>query len=907
MAAALATFRSMAVAETTLPDRLTEALRRPRGARFYRVALQVNPFDYLRRHSKATAYATEAEYNDAVVAACVEHEIQAIAVTDHFRISSSVGLAAAAGAAGIVVFPGFEAVSKEGVHFLCLFDPARPHREIERIIGECGVLEDRTESPVGKLDAEELLAKAKEWNAVFVAAHATSPQGGLLRKLSGQSRARVWRSPLLQAIAIPGPVSDLPQDLRAIVRCEGEYGREYEIAVVNARDVSVPEDLARPDTWCWIKMTEVTIDGLRQAVLDPSSRVRLTSDPVPDEHTEFVALAWEGGFLDDQMIHFSENLNVLIGGRGTGKSTVVESLRYVLGLEPLGDEARRLHEGIVRSVLQSGTKVSLLVCSRRPGESWYVIERTVPNPPVVRDGNGDVVDVQPLEILRGTEIFGQHEISELTKSEERLTRLLDRFVEQDDSLERRKTAIRRELVRTRRQLVDAIQDLGGVNERLSALPGLEDTLKRYRAAGVEERLREQSLLVREERVLTTAEERLAELRETLDTFERDLTVDLAFLSGRALEELPAKDVLSSLTQSFGAFNSAVAAAAGSLRSEAAELEQAITRVRRQWSAREREVTAAYEKILRDLQKERVDGDEFIRLRRRIEELQPLREREQLVQRSIDELEQRRRNLLAEWDDLRTSEYQALQRAAKRVSKALERRIRVTVRFSGDRSPLAALLKKRISGRFSETVDALVQQQDLSLRELATLARSGRDVLAKRYKLAPAQAEKLATAPAEVLMELEELDLPPTTQIELNVAAEGERARWQPLGDLSTGQKATAVLLLLLHESSAPLVIDQPEDDLDNRFITEGIVPRMREEKRRRQFVFSTHNANIPVLGDAELIAGLSATGEGGEPGHAEIPDEYVGSIDSEPVRELVEELLEGGREAFEMRRRKYGF
>ena len=106
------------------------------------------------------------------------------------------------------------------------------------------------------------------------------------------------------------------------------------------------------------------------------------------------------------------------------------------------------------------------------------------------------------------------------------------------------------------------------------------------------------------------------------------------------------------------------------------------------------------------------------------------------------------------------------------------------------------------------------------------------------------------------MLVEELDLPPTTKIELNVAAEGQTPVWQALEELSTGQKATAVLLLLLLESEAPLVVDQPEDDLDNRFITEGIVPKMREEKRRRQFVFSTHNANIPVLGDAELIVGL---------------------------------------------------
>jgi len=90
------------------------------------------------------------------------------------------------------------------------------------------------------------------------------------------------------------------------------------------------------------------------------------------------------------------------------------------------------------------------------------------------------------------------------------------------------------------------------------------------------------------------------------------------------------------------------------------------------------------------------------------------------------------------------------------------------------------------------------------------------------------------------------------------------------------------------------------------FITEGVVPIMRQEKRRRQFVFSTHNANIPVLGDAELILGLAATGEARQ-GHAKIAPQHMGSIDSKPVCELVEEILEGGKDAFEMRRSKYGF
>ena len=156
------------------------------------------------------------------------------------------------------------------------------------------------------------------------------------------------------------------------------------------------------------------------------------------------------------------------------------------------------------------------------------------------------------------------------------------------------------------------------------------------------------------------------------------------------------------------------------------------------------------------------------------------------------------------------------------------------------------------------------------------------------------------------MQIEELDLPASTQIELNVAADGTAPIWQELGALSTGQKATAVLLLLLLESRAPLVVDQPEDDLDNRFITEGVVPKMREGKRRRQFLFTTHNANIPVLGDAELIVGLTAAGEAAE-GKAVTSANRMGSIDIDEVREFVEEVLEGGREAFEMRRLKYGF
>ena len=226
-------------------------------------------------------------------------------------------------------------------------------------------------------------------------------------------------------------------------------------------------------------------------------------------------------------------------------------------------------------------------------------------------------------------------------------------------------------------------------------------------------------------------------------------------------------------------------------------------------------------------------------------------------------------------------------------------------MAGNRRSLEPVLRE-VGGNLAAALERLREQDQLSLPEIAQYCREGKESLMENYGFPSGPAERIAGASIDLFMRLEELELPVTTRIELNTAAEGAPAAWQALEALSTGLKATAVLLLLLLESEAPLVVDQPEDDLDNCFITEGVVPIMRREKRRRQFVFSTHNANIPVLSDAEQILGLNASSEAKE-GQARIARQHMGSIDSPSVRELVEEILEGGKDAFEMRRSKHGF
>ena len=890
-------------------DPIRAALKLPGGARFYRCALQVNPFEYLETHNKQTDFEDEDEYNEAIVQACLDNDIEVIAVTDHYRIQTASSLMRAARKADIHVFPGFEAVTKEGVHLLCLFDDDKDSGTLERAIGACGVHDVTADSPVGCLDVTELLEEVQKpkWGALCLAAHVAAKLGGLLMKLSGQSRGNAWKSEHLLACSLPGPADEAPENLKHILaNKDPEHKREHPVAILNAQDVCSPQDLLKPGATTWIKMSTLSIEGLRQAFLDPQSRIRLAGDPEPEERAASIAMAWKGGFLDGEALHFNETLNVLIGGSGTGKSTVIESIRYVLDLEPAGEEALKAHQGIVRNVLRSGTKISLRVASYRPAKRTYLIERTVPNPPVVRDKKGKVQSLTPSDIIPQVEVYGQHEISELAKSPEKRTRLLDRFRERDQDLARQKADIKRELERSRRRIIDVLKELEQIEERLASLPALEEMLKRFQEAGLEERLKEQSLLVREERVMKTAADRVEPFREILEDLRRELPIDRAFLSQRALKDLPGRKLLAEADEVLDALNKGIEKLADQMADTLEQADQGLADVRDKWEERKKKTQADYEKILRELQKSKVDGEEFIQLRKQIEELRPLKERKELLQRDLKEHEDNRRNLLAEWEDLKAEEFRQLERAAKKVTRQLKGRVQVTVTSAGDRSPLINLLRGELSGRFSEAEKTLGQHEDLSLRAFADACRSGSKALAKQYGLTKGQADKISQAPPALVMQVEELYLPPTTRLELNIAAEGQRPYWQALDDLSTGQKATAVLLLLLLESDAPLVVDQPEDDLDNRFITEGIVPKMREEKRRRQFIFATHNANIPVLSDAELIVGLNASGEA-DHGKGRIPRAQMGSIDAEPVRSLVEEVLEGGRKAFRTRRLKYGF
>ena len=300
-----------------------------------------------------------------------------------------------------------------------------------------------------------------------------------------------------------------------------------------------------------------------------------------------------------------------------------------------------------------------------------------------------------------------------------------------------------------------------------------------------------------------------------------------------------------------------------------------------------------------------DATKFVAYQDQVERLKP-RETERTTRANqLAELQKARQELLAKWDSQKAEDFRALQSAARRVTRRLKDRVRVSVRRSASLGELETVLRAHCSGNISQALERLRGHAALSVTDFAKTITEGAQALVKVFGFSQGAADRIAQGELKLALEVEECEIATEAVLELNVGTQGVPT-WKELDQLSTGQKATAVLLLLLLESDAPLVVDQPEDDLDNHFIADVVVPAMREEKRKRQFIFSTHNANIPVLGDAEQIVGLTPlVDEAGE--HSTIPDELCGSIDMPKVKDLVKDLLEGGQEAFEFRRQKYGF
>ena len=878
-------------------------------ARFWKCALQVNPAGYIQFRGTDHGLSEE-EYNQKLLQKAKENDIKVIGLADHGNVDAVDAIRELFADSGILVFPGFEIASTEKVHFVCLFPEDTTRSQLDRYIGALGLTDPKDGVRPSNLGGNDLLAKVEDLGGFAYAAHCTEENGILFRKLN-----HVWKNPLLRAAQIPGTLDDLKNDegnsYRLILQNKDpNYEREHPLAILNACDVAIPDDLDKPNASCLIKMTRPGFDAFKLAFQDPESRVRLLTDQPPQWFSRIEQLRITGGYLDGVEIDFSDHLNTVIGGRGTGKSTLIECIRYAFGTPPIGKNAQRQHQEIIKENLgKEGGRIEILIRSSAMNGRRFTVARRYGENPVVTDSENTPSTFTPIDLLPRVEIYGQNEIYEIAFDPALQIRLLERFLADDAATaEQRIDELLKKLRENREKLVRAQTGVADIEQELSRLKRLEERVQQFKELGLEDKLGIIPHLETERNLLKRATtEEIPNLKDAFQSI-RDNLPDTAFLSDAALKELPHVDLLKKLRSILQKLRSDVEGLLKSMEDRHGEAEKAAGETAAAIEEAIRSEEAKLEEVFKGLpategKTGREIGTEYQKLLRDIAELRPKKATYKTRKQLLDELEKERRGLLNELSKARAERSARFARELKALNRKLDGKLRLTAEAGGDREAVIRfLLDSRLEGVGEKRLAWIRDAEDFSPVKLAETIRSGVDALAGTdWAVTPAVAEALCRLPRSRLWEMEELNIEDRIHIELNVS-HAEHEEFKPIEKLSTGQQCTAILHLLLLRNVDPLIMDQPEDNLDNAFIAERIVTELRDAKISRQFLFATHNANIPVFGDAEWIGVFSA-----ESGRGLLPPESQGAIDVPLIRNEAARILEGGRKAFEQRKEKYGF
>ena len=878
-------------------------------ARFWKCALQVNPHGYGKTYRGQDHGLSAEDYAQALLEYCRREDIRVLGLADHGSVQDVDLIRDTLSPHRIIVFPGFEISSTEKVHMVCLFAEETTTVELQRVLGRLDLLdpdERVTPSRLGCLDIARII---RDQNGFWYAAHMTGKSGLLRLHQDGGGLAHVWKHhDLVLAGQIAGAIADLPHNYKLIVDNKNlDYLRERPITVINAKDVSRPEDLADPGASTFVKMTRPCFSSFLLAFKYPESRVRLRDHMQQNYYSQIHSVRIEGGYFDGLLATLSGHLDTVIGGRGTGKSTLLECLRYALEIPHKAGNAKKLGDQIVKENLgKEGGRVIVELTSSANSMKRYRVIRRYGEPSRVIDEDENESSLHPAtDLLPGAEIYGQNEIYELAKKPGELTKVLDRFLPQDEVYGTRLESVRRSLANNGEQLAKVHEHKDAVEEHILKLPRLQERIRQFREHGIEGKLKVLPLLERERRLEPRMRQEIERVRDARRGFEEDLP-DLVFLSDRALENLPHADLLREGRQILEKLGKGLHQALASVDSALTEADTALTPLIVNLQQAMAESEARLERDFASLptmadKTGREVGVAYQRLLREIEEIKPTRSQLKTVNALVDELEQVRRNLLGEISDIRSQRTAAKQRAVKGLNKRLSGKLRITIVPDGLREPLRKFVQG-LPGIGPQRTKWVDEAEGLSVPALASTIRAGKDaLLSMEWGLTPAVAEALTRLTKSQIHELEAIDIEDRVDIELNVSHFGAE-RFRPLDGLSTGQQCTAILHLLLLDNRDPLIMDQPEDNLDNAFVAERIVKELLSAKTERQFLFATHNANIPVFGDAEWIGVCSASGE-----RAEMPSEMQGSIDVPEIRDHVAGILEGGKEAFTQRKAMYGF
>jgi DNA repair ATPase RecN len=886
----------------------SEIIGQSNGAQFRRADLHIHSYGPGGSYDVTDTAMTP----EAIVDRALAENLQVIAIADHNVIGNIRAAIAHASGKPILVVPAVELSTLQG-HML-IYCPT-----IEAMEGFYGKLAISTDKKFCSHTIDQCLAFAADYEGFGICAHIELSSGleGAHPKFDAFKQA-IFNSKNLLALEVSKSENvewfthaDTHADRKncAVLRCKHLLLEDdIELPKVMSSDAHTLEALGKNASGnrrlTRIKMETLTFDALRIALMDGAARVRL-EDLIPEMVPRFVGMKLEGGFLRDQLIHFSPNLTCIIGGRGAGKSTMLESLRACSGNQ------------VTSSLLDSEVwpDAITLLYEDETG-SRHTLSRSKLNTVVNANSDGPT--------LISLESYGQGETAETIQHCDRdpaiLLSFLDGFIDLR-ALSERDEELRQELLDNQTTLERLALDLKAIPDFEKAKKIADDqvaTLKTQKAKEV----------VELEQKLATEKQFRTELLANLDELLNSLKEGLSSEDLRNLISGIDGDELAVGKDEFEAIRSVVETLTGNFESQADVLVKMVAsgleEIRaglKAWAAKEQLTRAKIEELRRELEKQKIKLD-MAYIRKITKDAADFAKKLEDLRKSVPKhraAADARKVLVAERRNLKRKIANARQAFAILMTKNLAATVvdyRVTIRFrEGALSPeLEELIKTAMGWRTSQVPRTRLIVENVTPFELLDAVEKGNPAVLEA--ITDSKKNQIFSSPEaqEILVKLKEANVVPAIQRcvfedlpEIIVARTvpkpegGVATIIRQFSQLSLGQQQSILLsILLFSKSRAPLIIDQPEDNLDSEFIYKTLVRSLRLIKESRQVIIVTHNANIAVLGDAELIVPLRGASD-----RSVVRDR--GSIDNGSTKELVCTILEGSKKAFMRRQEVYGY
>jgi predicted ATPase len=894
-------------------------------------------------------------YAGEFISACRSKGLEAVAITDHHDIAYFPYIRDAAfsekdgnGAPipaerRIIVFPGFELTLALPCQAILLFDPDTGMEDLNRALASLGITPGPPESqkalPVTRLTINNL-----NEISVRLSAHPNlKDKFILLPNVNDGGDDTLLRTGFFEhyknMTCVGGYVdgSFSGHGRKQIVEGKDPAWGNRRIGVIQTSDSRQRDFSTLGVHRTWIKWSVPTTEAIRQACLAPSSRIRYASPLLPDNLIASVEVS-NSKFFGPFTEEFNPQLNTIIGGRGSGKSTILEYIRWALcdqayvyhedeGTELPDYERRRA--SLVGSTLRSShgnvtinyIRHGVVHLIRREAETGKVYLR-------VADQAEQETKEEIIQSLAQIQGYSQKQLSHVSVRSSELERLLTLPIAQelsslDTQVQTEASNLKQafERVESHRLLQAQLQsielDLASKREQLKSLSDqvrdLPDEQQKEIVA--------HPLYAEGERLATAYSSSIDSVSDVLSSSQSSIEKVLSDLpaaeKARPLDQLSAiRNAVSLRFKQVVEQLQSLAASVDSLRGDIKETVESITL----------EIAAHRKKYDAAASENLVIQESLTSLRTISDQIAEAEKGRDLLLRNIEAVSGAQTHLAesrTRWREGIDKRTALLDQQAAVLTKDSSGELRASIQRGKNVDRIKTAMQDAIKGaaittpeKFDKLLDEVISSPNplaawLEVgEELIALARVGPQLPVGANLPATPRIAAAGFIPSEIKRIASKLKPSSAFDLTLNYPESvpifdyrTNDGTYVPFQEASPGQQATALIGLLMSQSAGPLVVDQPEDDLDNSTILK-VAERLWNAKEKRQIIFSTHNPNLAVIGDAELVLHC-AYQQPVQGAKVEVADR--GAIDNRKVCEILANVMEGGEEAFVLRKEKYGF